>query len=202
MKQYSNIPIILTGPSGAGKTELTNYITKRYDTFKEAIGYTTREKRIDDDGKIISISREQFTKLILNDELIEYGIYNENFYGIPKSEFEKLEQYNLIFNVGYSSAKIIKKMHKEALMIYLLPPNKEELLRRLENRDKEHKRYMLGMEETKNNSHMYEYLLISKTNDLEAICNDFMQIVNKNKIQIQDRLKMKENRDFIDDFYR
>ena len=49
----------------------------------------------------------EFENLISTDGLIEYCIYNNNYYGVPKSEFEKLKEYHLMFNVGYSSAKEI-----------------------------------------------------------------------------------------------
>ena len=198
--ENKNIPIVITGPSGAGKTELINYITKKYDMFIEASGFTTRPRRDTDNENIKSISIDEFEKLILNDNLIEYCLYNGNYYGIPKSEFKKLEKYNLLFNVGYSSAEVIKKMYQETLMIYLLPPNKEELLRRFGERERE--RYLLGIEETKKNANKYQYLLVSETNDLEKTCDNFLKIFRKNEREVQEKLKMESNKKFIEDFYR
>lgn len=200
MQSLKNIPIVLTGPSGAGKTELINYIVKNYSSFMEASGFTTRPRRNGETEKIQSVTKEEFEKLISRNGLIEYCTYNGNYYGVPKSEFKKLEKYNLIFNVGYSSAKVIKSMYSDTLMIYLLPPDKKELLRRLGNR--EYERYLLGIEETMKNALKYDYLLISETNNLKNTCDNFMHIVEKNQKQIETKLLMQKNKDFIDDFYR
>ena len=158
MQTLKNLPIVITGPSGAGKTELINYITENYKNFTEAAGFTTRLRRDSDNEYIKSISKEEFKKLISSNGLIEYCIYNGNYYGIPKSEFNKLSNYNLIFNVGYSSAKVITGLYSDTLMIYLLPPDKKELIRRLGER--ENARYLLGIEETMKNAIKYDYLLV------------------------------------------
>ena len=194
------LPIVIAGPSGAGKTELINYITEHYSSFTEAAGYTTRPRRDTDNENIKSISKDEFEQMISSNGLIEYCVYNGNYYGIPKSEFQKLEKYNLIFNVGYSSAEIIKRIYSDTLMIYLLPPTKEELIRRLGDRERE--RYILGIEETKKNASKYDYLLVSETDNLEGTCNNFLNIVQQNQRQIQEKLKMEKNKDFVDDFYR
>lgn len=200
MKKYENEPIVISGPSGSGKSELVNYIENKYPEFLEATGMTTREKRKTEIGKMYFVSKNEFETLISQNVLIEYCIYNNNYYGIPKSELEKLEQYHVIFNVSYSSAKEIKKMYQGTKMIYLLPPSKSELLRRLGDRGEE--RYLLGMEETMLNAFKYEYLLISLTDNIEKTAEDFMDIVNQNYSSIQKRLILAKNRDFVNSFYR
>ena len=193
-------PIIITGPSGAGKTELINYIEHINPKFLEATGSTTRQRRNDDDGKMNFISKKEFEQLIRNDNLIEYTIYNGNYYGVSKDEFKKLDKYKLIFNVGYSSAKIIQQEYIDAIMIYLLPPTKEELLRRLGSR--EYERYLIGIEETQKNSKYYDYLLISKTNNLKETCNEFMSIVYNDDKSNEKRLTLQRNIEFVENFYK
>ena len=116
-----------------------------------------------------------------------------------KDEFEKLQDHYLIFNVGYSSAKVIKSMYHETYMIYLLPPTKEELLRRLGDRGQE--RYELGIQETMNNALKFDYLLLSQPNDLETTYNDFMEIIEQKSPSKQRKLILAKNRDFINKFY-
>lgn len=122
-----------------------------------------------------------------------------NYYGVSKDEFEKLQDHYLIFNVGYSSAKVIKSMYHDTYMIYLLPPTKEELLRRLGDRGQE--RYELGIQETMNNALKFDYLLLSQPNDLERTYNDFMEIIEQKSPSKQRKLILAKNRDFINNFY-
>jgi guanylate kinase len=200
METTKNSPIVISGPSGAGKTELIEYIEKKNSLFLEATGYTTREKRKIETGKMYFIKNNEFEQLIRNDELIEYCIYNGNYYGIAKKEFEKLKDNYLIFNVGYSSAKVIKDMYHNSFMIYLLPPTKEELLRRLGDRD--YQRYLIGIEETMKHALEYEYLLISQTNDFERTFNDFMDIFEQKSTSNEKKLILAKNKDFINGFYK
>ncbi len=200
MFDTKNKPIVISGPSGSGKSVLIEYIEKKYPNFLEATGITTREKRENEIGRMYFVSKTYFEKLILSNLLIEYCIYNNNYYGIPKSEFEKLLNYYLIFNVSYSSAEEIKKIYKDTIMIYLMPPSKHELLRRLGNRGKE--RYLLGIQETMKNAFKYDYLLLSLTNNLETTTDDFMDIICQKEKSQQKKLILAKNRDFINEFYK
>lgn len=200
MKEKRYSPIVLSGPSGSGKSDLIDYIEKKNPLFLEATGSTTRAKRENETGRMNFLTKERFNELILSDNLIEYCIYNGNYYGVSKEEFLKLRSYHLIFNVGYSSAKIIKKEYDDTFMIYLLSPTKEELLRRMGSRDLE--RYKLGIEETMKNAFNYEYLLLSLTNDLESTYYDFMDIISQNDKANQKRLTLSKNIDFINNFYK
>lgn len=200
MNNFKYPPIVISGPSGAGKSEFIEFVEKKNPLFLEATGSTTREKRPIEHGRMYFISRDEFEKLILSGELIEYTKYNGNYYGVSKKEFEKLTDYYMVFNVGYSSAKIIKSLHQNTRMIYLLPPTKEELLERIGDRGYE--RYLLGIEETVKYALKYEYLLLSITNDLETTYNDFMDIVDQNSEAQQKRLILAKNKDFINSFYK
>lgn len=200
MEKKENSPIVISGPSGSGKSELINYVEKNYPNFLEATGITTREKRQLEVGRMYFVSKEEFKNLISTDGLIEYCIFNNNYYGVPKSEFEKLKEYHLMFNVGYSSAREIKKTYDDTSMIYLMPPTEKELLRRLGDRGEE--RYITGMQETIANAFKYDYLLISITNDFKKTADDFMDIIGTNKKSYQKKLILAKNRDFINDFYK
>lgn len=200
MSIIRNSPIVITGPSGVGKDALIRYVESNNSEYLEAIGATTRKKRKIETGKMIFLTRKKFEYLIQTNSLIEYTIYNGNYYGVAKSEFEKLKEYHVMFNVGYSSARIIKETFNDTFMIYLLPPNKEELLRRIGDRGYE--RYLIGIEETMKNAFKYDYLLISQTDDLESTYADFLDIVSKTHVSQQLRLTRAKNIDFVRNFYK
>ena len=199
MEKFEYSPIVISGPSGSGKSVLIEYIENQNPLFLEATGSTTRQKREIETGRMYFISKQEFELLIQTGRLIEYCIYNGNYYGVSKDEFEKLQDNYLIFNVGYSSAKVIKSMYQNTYMIYLLPPTKEELLRRLGDRGQE--RYELGIQETLNNALKFDYLLLSQPNDLETTYNDFMEIIEQKSPSKQKKLILAKNRDFINNFY-
>lgn len=194
-----NNPIVISGPSGSGKSKLVDYIEKNYPTFLEAMGITTREKRPIEIGRMYFVSKKEFEDLISQNGLIEYTIYNNNYYGVSKSEFEKLKEYHLMFNVGYSSAKEIKSLYEDTSMIFLLPPTEEELIKRLGDRGTE--RYLLGIKDTMTNAFKYDYLLISLTDDLKTTAEDFMDIISQNSKSYQKKLILSKNKDFINNFY-
>ena len=200
MNKSENSPIVISGPSGAGKSELIDYVEKNYPTFLEATGITTRDKRKVEVGRMYFVSKEEFQQLILSNGLIEYCMFNNNYYGVPKSEFEKLKEYHLMFNVGYSSAKEIKNIYEDTKMIYLLPPTSEELIRRLGDRGKE--RYVIGIKETMEYAFKYDYLLVSITNNLQQTAYDLMDIVNQKNASQQKKLILAKNRDFVNNFYK
>lgn len=199
MASRSFEPIVISGPSGAGKSLFVDYLVdKEYPFYQEAIGYTTRAKR-DGEDKINCISVPEFESLIASDSLIEYCNYNGNYYGMSKEEFERLKNCNLIFNVGYSSASVIKGLYPSSPSIYMLPPTKEELLSRLQGRD--YNRYLIGMEETLAHAAFYEYLMISYPNDLARMHDDFLEIM-ESRTSASPRLILSRNQDFLRRFYR
>ena len=197
---YPYSPIVITGPSGSGKSVLIEYIEQNNQLFVEAYGATTREKRENETGKMYFISHDEFEQLIDKNLLIEYCIYRNNYYGVLKSELEKLRERYVMFNVGYTSAQVIQSIQKSTFMIYLLPPNKEELLRRLGDRGYE--RYLLGIEETVNNAEKFDYLLLSQTDNLKGTYEDFMNIVEQKNDYQKSKMVLARNKDFIKNFYK
>lgn len=191
-----HIPIVITGPSGTGKTKLIEYIANRNIEYTEAVGVTTRERR-KTDRNINFTTKENFVKLINEHRLIEYTIYNGNYYGMPINELDKLKRQSVIFDVGYSSAKLVKMTYNKTKMIYMLPPSEEELIKRLKKENRDINRFVLGKNETLKNSQYYDYLLISDTDNMEAIYQNFINIVEKNE-----KTDIDKKEKFIEDFYR
>ena len=96
MDKFEYSPIVISGPSGSGKSVLIEYIEKQNPLFLEATGSTTRQKREIETGRMYFISKQEFELLIQTGRLIEYCIYNGNYYGVSKDEFNKKKIVNVL----------------------------------------------------------------------------------------------------------
>ncbi len=132
--------VILSSPSGAGKTTLVKLLSERKG-FITSISHTTRKPRSNEvDGKDYHfISNEKFEKMIRNKEFLEFAKVFKNFYGTTKSNiFVELKKgNNVIFDIDWQGTNqiISQKLKNRLLTFFILPPSREELLKRLTNRD-------------------------------------------------------------------
>lgn len=135
------ILVVVSGFSGAGKGTVMKALLERYDNYALSVSVTTRTPRPgEEEGNAYFFrTREEFEKLIREDALIEYAQYVDNFYGTPRSYVEqKLEEgMDVILEIEIQGAMKIKEKIPEALLIFVTPPNVEELKRRLEGRGTE-----------------------------------------------------------------
>ena len=187
-----NIMIILSSPSGVGKTTLTKKIQQKYPNFKISVSHTTRIPRSNEvDGVDYHfVSKESFKKLIDQNKFYEYAKIFENYYGtLRKTVDEDIISNDLIFDIDWQGTKQLSQFNNLKLIkIYLIPDSKEELKKRLIKRDQNtkeevDKRYKSFNEDVKHWND-YDYIIINKNLD---IC--FKQIENiilshKNKIII------------------
>ena len=168
--------IILSSPSGAGKTTLVKLLSKRKG-FVTSISHTTRTPRSNEiDGKDYHfISNERFEKMIDNKEFLEFAKVFKNFYGTTKSNiFEELNKgNNVIFDIDWQGTNqiISQKFKNRLLTFFILPPSREELFKRLSNRDMKDK--LIAEERMKQFDrdvlHWKDYNYVIINNDLE-IC--------------------------------
>jgi guanylate kinase len=134
--------IVLSSPSGGGKTTVANFILVHYPKSRFSISATTRSKR---DGEIDNqhyyfLSKEDFEKKIQLNDFVEYEKIFDNYYGTLKSEINNAIGNGeiLIFDVDVKGALSLKKAFPdEALLIFLAPPSREVLESRLRNRNTE-----------------------------------------------------------------
>ena len=135
--------IIVSAPSGAGKTTIVKSILDAGFNLKFSISACSREKRPNEvDGKdYYYISAEEFKRKISLDEFIEWEeVYKDHFYGTLKSEVNRIWESgnHVIFDVDVVGGLNIKKIYKEiALSIFIMPPSIEELEIRLRKRSTE-----------------------------------------------------------------
>jgi guanylate kinase len=139
-KKVGNI-IVLSAPSGTGKTTIIRSILKILPDVVYSISATTREKRPNerDGADYFFIGEETFQQKINDHEFVEWEKVYDYFYGTPKTFVEKVisEEKSILLEVDVKGALSIKKVYPEAIMIYLLPPSLEELEKRLRERKTE-----------------------------------------------------------------
>ena len=132
--------IILSSPSGAGKTTLVNLLS-RLDNFEISISHTTRKPRPQEqqDKDYYFVGEEEFKRLINNQEFLEYAKVFNNLYGTTRTPIiNKLnEGKNVLFDIDWQGADQIKnkKLDYRLITFFILPPSKEILFDRLSNRD-------------------------------------------------------------------
>ena len=134
------IMIILSSPSGAGKTTLVKLLSKDKN-FHISVSHTTRKARPSEvvDKDYYFVNHEKFQQLIKNEEFLEYARVFDHLYGTTRTPvIEKLEKgENVIFDIDWQGADQIKnkKLNYKLITFFILPPSKEVLFERLSNRD-------------------------------------------------------------------
>ena len=134
------IMVILSSPSGAGKTTLVKLLSER-DNFNISISHTTRKPREKEvpNKDYFFVDKNEFESLIKDEEFLEYAKVFNNLYGTTRSPvINKLNDgKNVIFDIDWQGADQIKnkKLRYKLITFFLLPPSKEVLFNRLSNRD-------------------------------------------------------------------
>ena len=196
-ERKAGIIVILSSPSGAGKTTLVKKISSR-NNFKISISHTTRKPRINEkDGKhYFFVKDKKFKKLIKQKKFLEYAKVFKNYYGsLKENVVEKLEKSeNVIFDIDWQGTQQIKniKLKYKIITIFILPPSKEELFKRLLKRDQKDKRIAAErMKQFKTDiTHWkdYDYTVI---NDKIEKC--YKQIISFIANQSKNKKKLKYN---------
>ena len=138
--------LIVTAPSGAGKTTIVRHLLKIFDNLSFSVSATTRPPREGEvEGKdYYFLTIRKFKNRIKKEAFAEWEeVYPNKFYGTLKSEIEKKwrKKKNVVFDIEVKGATNLKKLYgDQALAIFIKPPSLEELIRRLEKRDTENKK--------------------------------------------------------------
>lgn len=178
---------IISGPSGSGKDALLAELFKKCPEIKFSISSVTRSMREGEkEGvKYNFISREKFESMIENDELLEYNLYVDNYYGTPKKPIEDAVKNNqdIFIEVDVNGAQIIREKLPEAISIFVVPPSFEELKRRLSARGTETEeiitlRMAAALDEIKRAGE-YDYIVVN--DDLLTAVDDIIAIIKGSK---------------------
>tara|TARA_B100000686_G_C16264187_1_gene700809 strand:+ start:101 stop:682 length:582 start_codon:yes stop_codon:yes gene_type:complete len=184
--------LVLSSPSGAGKTTLTKKIQESDSSFKVSVSHTTRKARANEvDGVDYHfVSEHVFKNLIKNNAFYEHAKIYGNYYGTSKSSINKITQKgnNVLFDIDWQGAEQLSA-YKELnlLKIFILPPSAEELKKRLISRNQDNeeaiKRRLDAYNTDVSHSKNYDHVLI---NDKVEVCynkiKDIISMYLANKI--------------------
>tara|TARA_Y100000591_G_scaffold327577_1_gene352329 strand:+ start:529 stop:1152 length:624 start_codon:yes stop_codon:yes gene_type:complete len=188
---------ILSSPSGAGKTTLVKKISKNKN-FVTSISHTTRSPRINEkEGKdYYFISKNIFKKLIKKKKFLEHAKVFDNYYGSSEDlVIKKLKKgKNVIFDIDWQGTRQIKnkKLKYKLLTIYILPPSKEELVKRLIRREKKNMKTV-----KKRMKEFNKDLMRWKEYDYVVINDDLIECYKKIMFAIKNTNNLSFDRTFI-----
>tara|TARA_X000000950_G_scaffold49518_1_gene58046 strand:+ start:1095 stop:1685 length:591 start_codon:yes stop_codon:yes gene_type:complete len=196
MRDMKNIMVILSSPSGVGKTTITKKIQQKYPSFKISVSYTTRLPRSNEvDGLDYNfISNFEFEKLINEDKFYEYAKIFDNYYGtLKKSVNDLIINNDIIFDIDWQGTKQLSKFKNLKLIkIYLITSNKKELKERLisrnQNSKKEVEKRFNSFEEDVKHWNDYDYIIINK--NLDTCFKQIENIIFNHKKDINSHLNL------------
>ncbi len=138
MKDITGKLIVISAPSGTGKTTVVKKLLQQSTNLEASVSFTTRKMRENEKEGLdyFFVSEKTFTNMIQNDDFLEHATVFGNFYGTEKkSVSENLKKgVNVILEIDWQGALQIKSSMPSCVMIFLIPPSKEVLLARLKNR--------------------------------------------------------------------
>jgi guanylate kinase len=168
--------VIISAPSGCGKTSLVKALLEKRKDLCVSISHTTRQPRDGDENGVDYhfVSEENFQNLIKNNEFVEWAQVFNNFYGTSqKSLQDSLKNSSVIVEIDWQGARQIKEIFKDSISIFIEPPSIAELENRLKNRGDDTNLIASRMSEAKSElSHKNEY-------DFVVINDDFNQALGE-----------------------
>lgn len=177
-------PIILSAPSGAGKTTVANEIFKRLPYIRFAVSLTTRERREGelDDSDYRFVTGPEFERARHEGELAEWAVVHGNLYGTPKSEINEAldDGYHVLLDVDVQGGASLMEAYPDAVTIFLLPPSHKAMEARLKGRGTEsveaiRERSAEALREV-DEVGRYEYVIVNR--ELEKTVEVFARIIH------------------------
>ena len=188
IEKKQNKIIIISSPSGAGKTTICKYLLKKIDNLDLSISFTTRPMRINEiNGKdYFFVDDNKFTELDKKGLFIETAKNFNYLYGSPLSNIHQSfkKNKNILFDIDWKGAKKLRNKFKKNQIIdfFILPPNKKELKRRLEKRGRDNKneiktRLSYALSEM---SHHVDYKYVLVNDKINETVKNLLLIINYN----------------------
>ncbi len=185
--EKENIMVVLSSPSGVGKTTLTKKIQQKYQSFKISVSHTTRPPRSNEvDGVDYNfVNLKKFEQMIEENEFYEFAKIFDNYYGTSKQNVDNIIKENdIIFDIDWQGTKQLSKFKNLKLIkIYLITDDKIELksrlLKRNQNTNEEIEKRFKAFDDDIKHWKDYDYILVNK--NLEVCFKQIESIILDNK---------------------
>jgi len=195
--------ILISAPSGAGKTSLVNKIIDIDRQLIKSVSHTTRARRSGEQEKIdyFFTTEREFSRMISNDEFIEHAKVFGNFYGTSKNYVEENLDFGLdvILEIDWQGALQIQSVKPEAISIFIVPPTKQELENRLRNRGKDSDETISNRLSQATSDIMkaknYNYVVVNDS--FEIAINQLLTIVQAERLKANHQIKNNETLGFL-----
>ena len=186
-KETKGILIVISSPSGAGKTSICKELLRLDDKIRPSISVTTRKPRNNETDGIdyIFITEKDFNEKISNGSFLEYANVFNNKYGTLASSTEKLlnNNYDVLFDIDWQGTQQLSQNNNNILTIFILPPDKAEIERRLKKRETENSEIVDIVSERMSKfedelSHWKEYDYVVTNDDFEKCISEILNIIS------------------------
>ena len=188
MNNLSSKPLmlVLSSPSGAGKTTLSKKIQQSESTFRISVSHTTRKARPNEvDGVDYHfVTEEEFKILLKKDAFYDHSVIFGNYYGTSKASVDDIvnKKFNVLFDIDWKGAKQLSAFKElNLLKIFILPPSKEELEKRLIARNQDGKesikKRVLAYSQDIKHANEYDHVIIN--DNVENCFNKILRIIKK-----------------------
>ena len=195
--------ILISAPSGAGKTSLVNEIIDRDDLLIKSVSHTTRAKRPGEEESIdyFFTTESEFNQMVSNNDFIEHAEVFGNFYGTSKNYVEEnLDSgFDVILEIDWQGARQIQSVKREAVSIFIAPPTKQELENRLRKRGKDSEE-TISIRMSQATSDMkkadaYNYVVVNDS--FETATNQLLTIISAERLRTSHQIKSNEALAFL-----
>jgi len=186
-RETKGILIVISSPSGAGKTSICKELLRLDRKIKPSISVTTRKPRNNETNGVdyIFVSDNDFNEQISKGNFLEYANVFSNKYGTLASTTEKLlsDNYDVLFDIDWQGTQQLSQDNNNILTIFILPPNKAEIERRLKKRETENSESINIVSERMSKfedelSHWKEYDYVVTNDDFEKCISEILNIIS------------------------
>jgi len=176
--------IVISAPSGTGKTTIVKQLMLKNKNIKASVSYTTRNMRPTETNGLdyIFVTLQIFESMIIQNMFLEFADVFGHYYGTPTKEtLESLNQgHTIILEIDWQGAEQIRKKRPESISIFLLPPSKEELKKRLTNRatDSSDQIELRFQEAIKDIEQCSNFDRVIVNTDIDSTCEEIVSFIN------------------------